>query len=326
MTPLPPRFKVLKESFGVSPAYRLTDSRTGDYVVILPNFGGAITQVALRTKNELVELLDGYASFDDAMANLGSSFKGCNLFPFPNRIAGGTYFFDAKPHQLVKNFPLENNAIHGLVFDRKFETIRITAGEQSCLLTLGFSPSTEEPGYPFSYSLEHDYCLSTADGFTCTTRITNRSDTAIPVGHGWHPYFTAGAESINELLLRIPRHRIYEVDGRNIPTGRTRKDEDFEQSRPLGKTAFDSCFWLDGSGGLAEIELNNRQKQLKLRIWQETGPQKYNYLQVYTPPARRSIAIEPMSCAPDAFNNGDGLIRLEPNTIISLSWGVYLAR
>jgi aldose 1-epimerase len=38
----------------------------------------------------------------------------------------------------------------------------------------------------------------------------------------------------------------------------------------------------------------------------------YPYLQLYTPPHRESIAIENLSAAPDAFNNGMGLINLEP--------------
>jgi aldose 1-epimerase len=38
----------------------------------------------------------------------------------------------------------------------------------------------------------------------------------------------------------------------------------------------------------------------------------YPYLQVYTPPHRKSIAIENLSSAPDAFNNKMGLIALGP--------------
>jgi aldose 1-epimerase len=50
---------------------------------------------------------------------------------------------------------------------------------------------------------------------------------------------------------------------------------------------------------------------------------------VYTPDAipdrprrRRSIAIEPMSCAPNAFRSGDGLIVLQPGESWSGSWGI----
>ena len=56
----------------------------------------------------------------------------------------------------------------------------------------------------------------------------------------------------------------------------------------------------------------NKDMDFGFTIWQETGKYKYNFLQVYTPPHRKSIAIEPMTCAPDAFNNKDGLIVLGP--------------
>jgi aldose 1-epimerase len=39
----------------------------------------------------------------------------------------------------------------------------------------------------------------------------------------------------------------------------------------------------------------------------------YPYLQLYTPPHRRSIAIENLSAAPDVFNNRIGLVTLEPD-------------
>ena len=38
--------------------------------------------------------------------------------------------------------------------------------------------------------------------------------------------------------------------------------------------------------------------------------------------ARRSVAVEPMTCAPNAFRTGDGLIRLEPGQSHSGSWGI----
>ena len=31
-----------------------------------------------------------------------------------------------------------------------------------------------------------------------------------------------------------------------------------------------------------------------------------------------------MSCAPNAFRSGDGLLRLAPGESTSMSWGVYL--
>jgi aldose 1-epimerase len=38
--------------------------------------------------------------------------------------------------------------------------------------------------------------------------------------------------------------------------------------------------------------------------------------------ARRGLAVEPMTCAPNAFRSGDGLIVLEPGETHLGSWGI----
>ena len=37
---------------------------------------------------------------------------------------------------------------------------------------------------------------------------------------------------------------------------------------------------------------------------------------------RRSLALEPMTCAPNAFRSGDGLILLEPGETHVAEWGI----
>ena len=38
--------------------------------------------------------------------------------------------------------------------------------------------------------------------------------------------------------------------------------------------------------------------------------------------SRRSLAVEPMTCPPNAFRSGEGLIRLEPGASFTSSWGI----
>ena len=45
--------------------------------------------------------------------------------------------------------------------------------------------------------------------------------------------------------------------------------------------------------------------------------ERYPYLMIFTGDGlpdveRRSIAVEPMTCAPNAFRSGEGLVRLDP--------------
>ena len=316
------RFKVLEEQFGTYSQYKLLDSKTGEYVTILPHLGGSVNDMALEHKNKLIRILDGYTSVDDIKKNLESSFKGSNLFPYPNRIADAKFPFQGKDYVLPMNFPHEKNAIHGLVYKKNFDVVAHENGEIGCKLFVKYLVDTMIEGYPFNYLLEINYNLDSERGFECTTKISNLDDRHIPFGHGWHPYFIIGDSSINDLWMQFPAEEILEVDERGIPTGKSENYAKFNQLSQIDKTELDSCFLLEDSDQPAEILIVNDSRDFGYKIWQERGINKYNYLQIYTPPTRKSIAIEPMTCAPNVLNNGEGLIVLLPLERITISWGI----
>jgi aldose 1-epimerase len=56
--------------------------------------------------------------------------------------------------------------------------------------------------------------------------------------------------------------------------------------------------------------------------------ESYPYLMIFTGDGlpdveRRSIAVEPMTCAPNAFRSGEGLVRLEPSERHVAEWGIF---
>ena len=56
----------------------------------------------------------------------------------------------------------------------------------------------------------------------------------------------------------------------------------------------------------------------------------YGYLQLFTGDplpdvARRSLAVEPMTCPPNAFRTGEALVRLEPGASWTGAWGIDAA-
>lgn len=318
------RFDVLKEKLGSLITYRLQDNESGEFVSILPFLGGSINRLVLHRNNEFIDVIDGYTSIAEIEETLTNSFKGCSLFPFPNRVAQGSYIFEGTKYHLSLNFFHENNAIHGLVYDKEFVVLRREGGDFECVLVLCYQASGGLKGYPFKFRLQQKYCLSENSGFACTTTVTNLSPSTIPIGHGWHPYFKIGTGRIDGLYLQMPAKAAFSVDQQGIPTGKTVGYQKFRNLTEIGNTTFDDCFRLDTNGHRAEVILSHLTKALQLKIWLETGRNKYNYLQLYTPPSRLSIAIEPMSCAPDAFNNREGLVILSPAESLSLSWGVSL--
>ena len=70
----------------------------------------------------------------------------------------------------------------------------------------------------------------------------------------------------------------------------------------------DNCFTLDTQECQPLCVLRNVEKSIEVQLFPD---ESYPYLQVYTPPHRRSIAIENISGAPDAFNNEMGVVTLE---------------
>ncbi len=316
------RFQVIEEKFGAYSSYKLTDSHTGEYAIILPWLGGTINSIVLRHKEQLIEILDGYLSDKDAAENLNSSFKGSNLFPFPNRIKGGKYEFGGKNYQLNINFPNENNAIHGLIFNQEFKIIESRNGSQSCSLVILYKPTIKPEGYPFDYTLEITYRWKAKVGFECISRVTNHSKNDIPVGLGWHPYFKVATEKIDDLWLQFPAISVLEVDQKLIPTGKSKPYSSFNKLKQIANTQLDHCFVLNTDISPVEITIQSKKTGFGYKIRQETGKRAYNYVQIYTPPARKSIAIEPMTCIPDAFNNKTGLITLIPGKSSYTSWGV----
>jgi aldose 1-epimerase len=323
MSNLDNRFQVIEEKFGAYSSYKLLDSSTGEYAIILPYLGGTVKNIVLNHNGRLIDILDGYTSDRDAADNLLTTFKGSFLFPFPNRIKGGQYSFKGVAYQLYITFPSENNAIHGLVFDQKFAVIETKSNKQSCSLLIRYTPSELPSGYPFSYSIDIEYRWTGKTKFSCSSKITNSSSSAIPVGMGWHPYFLGAAEKVDELWLTFPASKVLEVNEKLIPTGNSTPYSHFNHTRQINDTKLDHCFVLESGLSRAEIKLENRKIGFSYLVWLETGLNKYNYLQVYTPPSRKSIAIEPMTCIPDALNNKVGLIELVPKESTAATWGIY---
>ena len=279
---------------------KLYNEITGEYLLIAPDFGANISKLVLMANNELHSIVDGNESNDEFAG--GNIFKGAKLFPFPNRIKDGKYFFKGKSYQLPINYTEENNSCHGFVFDKKFLIGEIKSGKDGALAIFYYKYEGKIEGYPFPFNLELTYYLSDK-GMTCRSRVKNMSGESIPMGDGWHPFFSTGRK-INKLQIRFPASYLFEADERLIPSGKKLPYSNFNEYRELKSSIFDSCFKLQPSpSGIQTTEIFDAKQNMTIQLWQEAGPNKYNYLQIYTPPNRNSIAIEPMTCIANAFNN-----------------------
>lgn len=315
------RFKVIEEKFGNQILIKLVDSETNEYVSILPENGGMLNSMELSFNNNLISVLDDYKTEYELTDTLENSFKGSNLFPFPNRINNGKYSFNEKEYQLFINFPHEDNAIHGLIFNSAFEITDKKESDSGAILVLNYSPKEERQGYPFKYKLSIEYSFGFQNGLKISTTVENIDKIKIPIGHGWHPYFKLKS-AVDELLFEFPSKTSYEVNEKMIPTGSSKNYTNYNKLTKISSDSFDTCFALDKNNKIARINLIDSKLNGGISVWQETGENKYNYLQIYTPEHRKTIAIEPMTCIADAFNNKQGLITLKPGETIQLDCGI----
>ena len=265
-------------------------------------------------------VIDGYAEHE-----MCDVCRGALLLPWPNRIEDGSYEFDGRRHQTPLTEPARQNALHGLT--RWSNWALQGSGPDWVRLELILHP---QEGYPFSLALEVEYRLA-ANGLTVRTSGTNIGEGPLPYGTGHHPYFTVGG-LIDEAQLKLPALLRLEANDRLIPTGRSQKvrgtEYDFLELRQIGKLQMDTAFAsvVPDTDGRIRSVLQSARGERQVTMWMEPP---YAYLMVFTGDAipqrhrrRQSIAIEPMTCAPNAFRTGDGLRRLKPGESLTTSWGI----
>jgi aldose 1-epimerase len=293
----------------------LKDSTTNTTVEILPACGAMLHAFTVFNNGELINVIDGYDNEADFKNNLtGKGFKGSKLSPFVCRLKNGRYNFGQKEYTTNKFF-LDKHAIHGLIYDAAFTVINKWDGEKSAGVTLSYQYTATDNGYPFKYTCSVTYELKKENALTITTSITNNDEGIIPMQDGWHPYFTFGG-SINDLQFEFQSKEIVEFDSGLVPTGKLIPYEEFGSLKKIGTTELDNCFAVNFAECQPMCVLRDATKKIQIEI----HPDKtYPYLQIYTPPHRNSIAIENLSGAPDAFNNGMGVTVLTPGETASFT-------
>jgi aldose 1-epimerase len=305
-----------------TPAAELSEPPSGEQVALRH---GAWSAVAVEVGGGLralnhggAPLLDGYAA--DEMASGG---RGQPLIPWPNRLAGGRYRFGGREIEVPVDERVTGSAIHGLT---RWASWRVAEHEPSrCAMQLRLRP---QPAYPFLLDLRIEYALGDA-GLEVTLRAANPGDADLPFGAGFHPYLTLGTPAIDDLAVSVPAASWLPVDDRGIPTGERRPvagDLDLRGGPTLGGRVLDHCFTeLErGGGGLARVRLAAPDGRAAT-LWMDEA---FGYLMVFTGDTlapdrrRRGLAVEPMTCAPDAFNSGDGLRVLRPGEPVVGRWGI----
>jgi aldose 1-epimerase len=285
----------------------ITAPGNGAEVIILPDHGAMLHSFTVATARGPHNIIDNYAGESVLEQELSSSYKSSKLSPFACRIAGGKYLYEGEEFEFERKFA-DGSAIHGLLFNKPFVKTSHFCDEQKGSVVFKYHYREEDDGYPFDYTCSIGYTLFPNNTLQLETTIINLDDLPIPMSDGWHPYFTLGGR-VDDCILYFDASAMLEFDAKLLPTGRLLPYGDFLQPRPLGAVQLDHCFLLNKKEQHPACILRNEQAGLQLNIFPDNN---YPYLQLYTPPHRNSIAIENLSAAPDAFNNGMGLLMLAP--------------
>jgi aldose 1-epimerase len=302
--------------FAALPSGEQIEIRRGKLRSVIVEVGGGLRTLAVGDW----EVLDGYPA--DEMCRDG---RGQILIPWPNRLSGGRYTFEGASNQLPINEVSYGNAIHGLVRWVNWRTTDWRA--DSVGMSHRLYPS---PGYPFTLDLSATYTLS-SQGLEVTLRATNVGRLPCPFGAGQHPYVRVDPGLVNDVRLQVPARTIYRYDDQLIPVEKISvagTPLDFGTARPIGDTQINMDYTdLErGGDGRARVLLQAPNSGRSVEVWMDGA---FKHVTIYTgetvhaPERRRhGLAVEPMTCPPNAFVSGEDRLVLQPGETWSGTWGV----
>lgn len=283
----------------------LSDDSGGCYAGIVPDCGGILLEFGLEHSGNLLDGFTSKSHFENEVEEAG--FMACKLSPFVCRLAGARYTFGGKEYRVTDVWK-KPNALHGLLYKKPFSIVSQQADESGAKLVLKYEYRGENPGYPFSYDCAITYSLDKENSLQIETECFNQDKGLIPMQDGWHPYFKL-SEQIDDLQLEFQALEKVVFNSSLLPTGEFEEYDGFSALEKIGTTELDNSFRLNFQTCQPLCVLRNKDKGIEIQIFPEPS---YPYLQIYTPPHRKSIAIENLTGPPDGFNNHIDLITIEP--------------
>ncbi len=298
--------------------------RAGDYEAVIASVGASLRSLTFAGRDLVVP-------FD--ADEVRPSYRGATLAPWPNRIVDGLYAFGGTERQVALTEPARHHALHGLAAWLDYEAV--DKGPSHVTLEAAVEPQT---GYPWRVVIRTTFSLD-AEGLTQTVTATNESPDAAPWGTGPHPYLVAGAGHVDDWTLELPADEVLAVTpDRLSPIGLRPVDADdperfdFRAARAIRAVEIDHAYTAlqRDEAGLARVRVTDAAGSGVEMTWDAACP----WVQIHTsdkgvgkPGHRTGLAVEPMTCAPDAFNADRydydaGLIVLEPEASASASWRI----
>ncbi|MEM8827576.1 MAG: aldose 1-epimerase [Pseudomonadota bacterium] len=227
---------------------------------------------------------------------------GFPMLPFCGRIENGRFDWAGRQVALPPGLPPEPHAIHGQGWQRRWTVERHEANEAVLAL--------EHPAgdWPWRYTARQHFRVDEL-GLTLVLSLCNDSDTPMPAGMGWHPYFPA-----HDAMLQAETRRIYARGETGVPEAEDAPDAhaDLRNGRRVCDLDLDDVFRPGTRAVRIETPANR---------WTLAGDTTFGWLTVYTPPGESFFCVEPVSHVPNAVRTTDpaarGLRTLAPGETLS---------
>ncbi|GAA3037744.1 aldose 1-epimerase family protein [Microbacterium dextranolyticum] len=300
--------------------------RSGAYRAEIASIGASLRSLTYDGRDLVVPF-----AADEVRPN----FRGALLAPWPNRVVDGLYASGGATFQLALTEPDRGHALHGFAGWLDFVVLSHTDDEVTLAATI-----EPQASYPWRVRVETTYRVG-EDGLTQTVRGVNVGADAAPFGTGPHPYLVAGPGPLDSWTLELPAETVLEVTPDRLSPIDVHEVASFDANRfdwraprTLGAVEIDHAYTglvRDGEG-LATVRVTDPSGTGVEMIWDDACP----WVQVHTadrpggvsdPSHRVGLAVEPMTCAPDAFNAerysfDAGLIVLQPEASAEASWRI----
>ena len=291
--------------------------RSGDVAAVVTEVGGGL-RLLRRGDCDLV------AGFPADVPR--PVFRGSVLAPWPNRVGDGRYRWAGRDEQLALTEPDRRTALHGLlcwtrweVLDRSPDAVRLGARV------------VPQPGWPHQLDVTASYRVH-GDGLAWRVEAVNTGTTTAPYGCSVHPYLVAGPGRVDDWTLALRAAEVLEVDpdrllpvarrpvagsgvdvtGERVPLAGVEVDHAYTGVTPdADGTARAGLLCADGSGVVLEWD-----------------PAQLPWVQLHTADRpepelhRAGLAVEPMTCPPDALRSGEGLVALPPGGRHAATWRI----
>jgi aldose 1-epimerase len=237
----------------------------------------------------------------DAAAAKGSTAGIPLLHPWANRLDGLRYRAAGREVVLDPSSPLLHCDDHGLPMHgvpwARLAWDVVAAAPNRLASRLDWDGPDLRAVFPFPHRLEMAATLSPRALTLKTTLVADPSG-PVPVAFGFHPYVGVPGVPRAAWRLELPAMRRLAVDPRGIPNG---GEEPFAAlDAELGGRGFDDGFALDAERAAFAVSGGGRRISVELL-------EGYRFAQVFAPPEKDFIALEPMTAPSNALASGRGL-------------------